>query len=414
MDVPMTTIPTPAVPTPAILPSPATAPLATAPDATAPVATAPAAVASPARNAAARRGLPPEADAARIIGVGTAVPAESYSQQDILDAFGVEDPRIRSIFLNSAIDRRHLTLPPLRPDGTRALEDQGQLLAKHKAQAVDMGVRAIEECLKRTGLDLADIGYLCCVTTTGFLTPGLSALIIRELGIDPHSSRLDVVGMGCNAGLNALNAVAGWARAHPGQPALMVCAEACSAAYVFDGTMRTSVVNSLFGDGAAAVAVLAGESDLPLPRAEGPRLLRFASYIITDALEAMRYDWDSAQDRFSFFLDPAVPYVVGAHAEIVVDRLLAGTGLRRSDIAHWLVHSGGKKVIDAVGVNLGLTRHDVRHTTSVLRDFGNLSSGSFLFSYRRLLEERAAEPGDYCVLMTMGPGSTIETALARW
>jgi len=270
VDVPMTTIPTPAVPTPAILPPPATAPDATAPDATAPVATAPAAVASPARNAAARRGLPPEADAARIIGVGTAVPAESYSQQDILDAFGVEDPRIRSIFLNSAIDRRHLTLPPLRPDGTRALEDQGQLLAKHKAQAVDMGVRAIEECLKRTGLDLADIGYLCCVTTTGFLTPGLSALIIRELGIDPHSSRLDVVGMGCNAGLNALNAVAGWARAHPGQPALMVCAEACSAAYVFDGTMRTSVVNSLFGDGAAAVAVLAGESDLPLPRAEGP------------------------------------------------------------------------------------------------------------------------------------------------
>ena len=78
------------------------------------------------------------------------------------------------------------------------------------------------------------------------------------------------------------------------------------------------------------------------------------------------------------------------------------------------MHSGGKKVIDAVGVNLGLTRHDLRHTTSVLRDYGNLSSGSFLFSYRRLLEERVTQPGDYCVLMTMGPGSTLEAALARW
>jgi polyketide synthase Type III len=106
--------------------------------------------------------------------------------------------------------------------------------------------------------------------------------------------------------------------------------------------------------------------------------------------------------------------VVGAHAERVVDDLLAGTGLRRSDIDHWLVHSGGKKVIDAVVVNLGLSRHDVRHTVSVLRDYGNVSSGSFLFSYERLLEEERARPGDLGVLMTMGPGSTIETALIRW
>ena len=122
---------------------------------------------------------------------------------------------MRSVFLNSAIDRRFLTLPPQRPDGTRAMEVQGELLAKHKAQAVDMGVRAVQECLKNTGADLSDVGYLCCVTTTGLLTPGSSALLIRDLGIDCHSSRLDVVGMGCNAGLNALNAVAGWASAHP-------------------------------------------------------------------------------------------------------------------------------------------------------------------------------------------------------
>jgi predicted naringenin-chalcone synthase len=106
--------------------------------------------------------------------------------------------------------------------------------------------------------------------------------------------------------------------------------------------------------------------------------------------------------------------VVGAHAEQVVDRLLSRAGLRRSDISHWLVHSGGKKVIDAVRINLGLTRHDVRHTTGVLRDYGNLSSGSFLFSYERLLQEEVATTGEYGVLMTMGPGSTIETALIQW
>jgi len=347
---------------------------------------------------------------ASILSVGTAVPPDSYTQKELLEIFRIQDPKVRSVFLNSAIQRRHLTLPPRAPDGTRVMEEQGALLQKHRAQGIDMGARALQECLKQSSADISDIGYLCCVTTTGFLTPGFSALLIRELGIPESCSRLDVVGMGCNAGLNAMNAVAGWARAHPGQLAVMVCVEACSAAYVFDGTMRTAVVNSLFGDGAAAVAITAGPGDT----SPGPRLLRFSSQIIVDALPAMRYDWDDDQGKFSFYLDPNVPYVVGAHAERVVDRLLAGTGLRRSDIRHWLVHSGGKKVIDSVMVNLGLSSYDVRHTVSVLRDYGNLSSGSFLFSYERFVEEGLAAPGDFGVLMTMGPGSTIETALCQW
>jgi len=347
----------------------------------------------------------------RIAGIGTAVSGEAYSQQELLDTFRITDPKVRSVFLNSAIQRRYLSLPPQTGDGTRAIEAQGDLLDKHKALAVDMGARAVEACLKNAGAAIDDIGHLCCVTSTGFLTPGLTALLIREMGIQPRCSRVDVVGMGCNAGLNALGVTSAWSAANPGQLAILLCAEACSAAYVFDSSMRTAVVNSLFGDGAAAIA-LTGD-DL-LPGAEGPRILSFASHIITDAAGAMRYDWDSAQGKFSFYLDPDIPYVVGAHAELVVGRLLAGTGLRRSDIDHWLVHSGGKKVIDALRVNLGLTRYDVRHTTGVLRDYGNLSSGSFLFSYERLLRERVTKPGDYGVLMTMGPGSSIEPALVQW
>ncbi len=364
----------------------------------------------------------------RIVGVGTATSPTSYTQEEVLEAFGITDPRIRSVFLNSAIERRNLNLPDPDSDGVRPVEPQGDLLDKHKRMALDMGAEALLNCLRRAGADLSDLRHLCCVTSTGFLTPGISALLIRELGIDRHCSRSDIVGMGCNAGLNALNVVAGWSAANPGDLAVVLCVEACSAAYAMDSTMRTAVVNSLFGDGAGAIAVRTNPAEVPLAPAgpppgapattaaapEGPGILKFASCIIPDAVDAMRYDWDRDQGRFSFYLDPLIPYVVGAHAELVVDRLLAGTGLRRSDIGHWLVHSGGKKVVDAVVVNLGLTRHDVRHTTGVLRDHGNVSSGSFLFSYERLLDEGVAAAGDYGVLMTMGPGSTIETALIRW
>ncbi|MFL6120400.1 3,5-dihydroxyphenylacetyl-CoA synthase DpgA [Actinophytocola sp.] len=372
---------------------------------------------SPTMEPAYSPGLTGSGPAAKILGIATATPPNSYSQAELIDIFGVTDERIRSVFLNSAIERRSLTLPERAPDGTMHQESQGELLRKHRSTAIDMGSRAISAVLGRTGYDLDDVGYLTCVTTTGFLTPGLSARIIAELGLSVHTSRLDVVGMGCNAGLNGLNAVAGWARAHPGRVAVMLCVEACSAAYVFDGTMRTSVVNSLFGDGAAAVAIRAvpyDEPEVAEPGVTGPEVLKFASCLIPDAIDAMRYDWDDEAGKFSFYLDRDVPYVVGAHAELIVNRLLTGTGLRRSDIAHWIVHSGGKKVIDSVAVNLGLTRHDVRHTVTVLRDYGNLSSGSFLFSLRRLLDEGVVVPGDLGVLMTMGPGSTIETALVRY
>lgn len=349
-----------------------------------------------------------------MLGVGTAVSSRAFSQQELLDAFAIADPKVRSVFLNSAIERRFLAMPLPPGDGSWVPETQAQLLDRHKALALDMGVRALRECLDGIGASLADVRHLCCVTSTGFLTPGLSALMIRELGMDRHCSRTDIVGMGCNAGLNALSVVSSWSVDHPGELAVLLCTEACSAAYVLDSTMRTAVVNSLFGDGAAALAVVGRRAAEGSGDGAQPRILKFASCLIPEALDAMRFDWDSTQNRFSFFLDPQVPYVVGAHAEIVVDRLLANTGLRRSDITHWLVHSGGKKVIDAVTVNLGLNRHDVRHTTSVLRDYGNLSSGSFLFSYERLARERLATSGDYGVMMTMGPGSTIETALIQW
>lgn len=347
---------------------------------------------------------------AMITGLGTATPPLSYSQTELLDLFGIKDKRVRSLFVNGAIDRRYLTLPPSER-GTLRAETQGELLNKHRNCAVTIGSQALRSCLTSANATTPDISFLCCVTTTGFLSPGVSALLCKELRLAQSCARLDVVGMGCNGGMNGLNAAASWARANPGKLAIMLCVEICSAGYVLDGTMRTSVVNSLFGDGAAAVALIA-----PVEHggSQGPVIEKFHSYINTNAIGAMRYDWDESQGKFSFFLDPDIPYLVGSCAGSVVEGLLCGTGLRRSDISHWLVHSGGKKVIDSIKINLGLSSHDLRHTTSVLRDFGNLSSGSFLFSYQRLLAEGKIASGDYGVMMAMGPGTTIESALLRW
>ena len=345
----------------------------------------------------------------RILSVGTANPPHVYDQAGMPDMFKVKDPRVRSLFHSSHIRTRHLYLPPPGEDGV-PIESQGALIEKHKRGSEEIGTQAILRCLGPMGLGPEDIDYFCCITTSGFLCPGVTARLMKSMGFREDCSRVDVVGMGCNAALNGLNPVAGWCRANPGKRALMLCVEVNSAAYVFDETLRTAIVNSLFGDGAAAMLLCMTNET----REGGPQILGFNSHIIPPAIGAMRFDWNSEEGKWSFFLDRDIPYVVGHHSERPVNRLLEEAGLKRRDIRHWLVHSGGKKVIDAIKYNIGLTEHDVRHTVSVLRDFGNISSASVLFSYKRLLEEGVVREGDYGVLMTMGPGSTIETALLRW
>jgi len=344
---------------------------------------------------------------ARILSIGTSNPPDSYTQADILERFAVKNPAVRALFAASHIQRRNLVLPIPDENGVPD-ENQEALLAKHRKWALKLGREAIDKALTPTGLKTSDIDYLCCISSTGFMLPGLTAMFIKHLGFRVDCQRTDVVGMGCNAGLNGLNPVAGWSVMNPGKNALMVCCEVNSALYVYDETIGTGVVNSLFGDGCAAALIRAESTDA------GPAILDFHSHIIPEAWDAMRYDWEQVHGKFSFHLARDVPYVLGVHAETPVNGLLGKHGLKRRDISHWLIHSGGKKVIDAIKYNVGITAHDVRHTIDVLREHGNLGSGSFLFSYKRLMEEGCVRRGDYGVMMTMGPGSTIETALLHW
>lgn len=353
-----------------------------------------------------------------LVGLGTAVTPRTYTQGELLDYFGITDRRVRLLFNNSAIECRHLTLPPLDADGRPQQESQSDLLRKHATVGVRIGAEAVRTCLTDAGLQLSDIDYLCCVTTTGMLAPSLSALLTAELGIDPNVGRLDVVGMGCSAGMSALRAVAGWSAGNPGKLAMMVCVEVCSAIYVVNDSIATAVVNSIFGDGAAATAIITPSTaaqafEPPERTSTAPQLLRFTGTVLPEFSDSIRFDWDDELGKYSFYLSPEVPYIVGANAQGVLDRLLEGTGLSGDDITHWVLHSGGKKVIDSVCVNLGLSRHDVRHSITTLRDYGNLSSGSFLFTYQRLQREQVCRPGEYGVMMAMGPGPTIEAALFR-
>lgn len=345
----------------------------------------------------------------RLIAIGTETPPQKCTQSQVLELFGITDKRINKIFSNSHIKSRHLCLPKPNPDGSIPDESPGELLDKHQRVALDIGQSAIKKALKKAGLTPQDIDYMAVVSTTGLLCPSLTAHYIKALGMRPDIQRIDIVGMGCNGGLNGMQPVVNFCAVHPEAIGLLLCVEVCSAMYVIDETITTAVVNSLFGDGAAAAVI----SAKPFPLVPtGPKILGFTSHIIPEAIDAIRLDFE--ETKYSLYLDKQIPYLLGLNVNTPVDNLLWRFNRKRRDIKHWIIHSGGRKVIDSLKYSLNITEHDVRYTTSILQNYGNLSSASFLFSHEKLLEEDVAQTGDSVVMITMGPGSTIECCLGEF
>lgn len=345
----------------------------------------------------------------RTIAIATATPPQKYTQAEVLERFGITNKKIEQIFSHSHIKSRHLCLPDANADGSTPHESQAELLQKHQRVALDIGQSAIGKALEKVALAPQDLDYLAVVSTTGLVCPSLSAHYIKALDMRPDIHRIDIVGMGCNAGLNGLQPVVNFCTLHPEAIGLLLCVEVCSAMYVVDESLNAAVVNSLFGDGAAA-AVISAQPLASEPTA--PRILGFESHIIPEAIDAIRLDLEDS--KYSLYLDKQIPYLLGQHVRTPVDNLLRRFGRKRRDIQHWVIHSGGRKVIDSIKYGLNISEYDVRHTSYVLQNYGNLSSASFLFSLERLLAENVAERGDAVVFMTMGPGSTIECCLGEF
>jgi 3,5-dihydroxyphenylacetyl-CoA synthase len=359
----------------------------------------------------------PRERTAVIASVGSAFPDRSYSQDEVGALLGLENRVVKKLLRSPHIQKRHLYLPEVDASTGRLVpESAADLHGKFRVGALEVGSRAIRNALGALSLSTADVGYLMCVTSSGFMVPGLSSLFSRELGFDSRLARADIVGMGCNAGLNGLNPVVQWVKNHPGRVGLLVCCEINSAMYVVDDTPRTGIVNSLFGDGvAAAVLTSAADGGSGTGSSPGtPSVVDFESFCIPEQWAAMRFDWNATAGKWSFYLDRDIPYVIGFNIREPVETLLARNGLEFSAVRHWVLHTGGGAVIDSVKLSLGLEEHDVRHTRSVLRDYGNISSGSFLVSLERLLAEGRAAAGDIGVMVTMGPGAQIETALLQF
>lgn len=379
------------------------------------------AAASAPSSAAASTAVVEVIDAApAILGVSTALPPNVIEQASIATLLKAlwgekydQSRRWRSTFeqiqRSVRIDRRYLALPV---GEYPALDSFAKTNAAWTREAPELGAAAARRALAAAGLTARDVDQLFFVTGTGIATPSLDARIVNRLGMRPDVRRTPIFGLGCAGGVAGVIRAADVLRGFPDQIAMVVSAELCSLTLQrADDSVANIIASALFGDGAAAV-VLGGARTASRGAGPIPRIAATRSVFYPDSERMM--GWEVVDSGFKIVLSPAIPELVREHLGGDVDAMLAGAGLARSAISHWIAHTGGNRVLEAIATALELPPGALERSWRLLAATGNLSSASVLFVLRDLLEARVAGPGDYAVMLAMGPGFCAELALLRW
>lgn len=339
----------------------------------------------------------------QIISVGTAAPKSKYTQSEIAKLFNIQDEKSLRFFQHEHIKTRHLC-----SFNKEAEKNNSELIQKFKKNAVELSTEAILKALNKAQLSHTSIDYICCVTSTGFIVPSLSLLISEKINLNSSCRRTDLVGMGCSAGINGLETVDNWCTNNPTKYALLVCCEISSAAYTDEQSEENALVNSLFGDGVAAVILNSGVNLVG-----APSIIKYSSYRVGKTLENLKYNWNQEKNLNQFYVSKETPKILGTNIKAAISQAL-GQDYSVDQINHWVLHTGGAAILDNIVLALGIESTKIKNTREVLQKYGNLSSGSFLFSYELLLNEEIINKDDLGIMITMGPGLVIEIALIKW
>jgi 3,5-dihydroxyphenylacetyl-CoA synthase len=341
----------------------------------------------------------------RIVSIGKANPPFRLSQEESFSAAGYRSERIRKIFLNSDIDYRHFYL-----DGEpNRAESSDQLNDRYRRGAVNLGCRAITDCLAAAGTTVRDVDFMAVCTCTGYVCPDLSSLLIAHMGFRDDVQRASIVGLGCAGAVPTLQRATDFVRAHPGRTALVLAVEICSACYFIDNTLETVVGNAICADGAAAFLLAGGEQ---AGSGRHPRIVDFETFL--DPSQIARVGLGHREGKLRIVLGAEVQHLAGPMIETALTRLLSRRRLSMADIRFWAVHPGGRRVVDNVQKHFGLTDAQLRFSRTVLRNYGNMSSPTVMFVLEEVVRDGDPQPGDRGVMIALGPGMAAEVALLQW
>jgi alkylresorcinol/alkylpyrone synthase len=343
---------------------------------------------------------------AALVSLATSVPPHTFLQKDVLtaawDVFGGRFPdydRFASIFANTGIVKRHGVKPfewYLEPRGWP--ERTAAFLEGAEALYAEVAGKA----LANAGLAASDIDTVVTVCSTGIATPSLEARVARRMGFRSDVARVPVFGLGCAGGASGLSIASRLAQARPGSNVLMVAVELCSLALRHDELTKANIIAvSLFGDGAAAVILRAGDGG-------ATRIEHSGEHLWPDTLDIM--GWSVDPQGFGVIMRRTIPEFVTQNLKPALTQILGRMQLTLDDIDQFICHPGGARVIQALETTLALDQGTLEHERQVIAEFGNMSAPTVLFILERA---RAKGLPARSLLTALGPGFTASCVSLR-
>ncbi len=335
----------------------------------------------------------------RLCGLATAVPPFKLHQEDIMGRAaellpGVETTtlsRMLPVYENAGVQTRYSCVPADWYEKPHSWSEKNRL---YLSNALLLLERAVTGAAAEAQISLSEIGAIVAVSSTGFATPSIDALLVEKLDLQRNVERSPLFGLGCAGGVQGLARAATIAQADPDKTVLLVVVELCGLTFRRDDNSSANIVaTALFGDGAAAALLRAGEN--------GPRLEFSGEFSWPNSLEIM--GWRVEDDGLGVVFSRDIPSLTRQEFGDVARSFLEAKGLRLDDIDQFVCHPGGAKVLEALEVAFQLQQGGLAASRQVLQDYGNMSAVTVFFVLDQLLKEKAS--GRY-LLSSLGPGFT--------
>lgn len=316
----------------------------------------------------------------RIAGTGSYLPEKVLSNHDLEKVVDTSDDWIVS---RTGIRERHVA-------------------ADHETTS-DLAFHASRRAIEMAGVDAQEIDLIIVATTTpDMVFPSTACILQDKLGIRSGGAAFDLQAV-CGGFVYALTVADQFIRNGSAKCALVVGAEIFSR--ILDWNDRTTCV--LFGDGAGAVIVKAGDA----PGILSTHLHADGSYRGMLGVSASISGGKIQGNPFVEMDGGAVFKFAVKVLDEIVEETLEKNGLAKSDI-NWLVpHQANTRIIQATAKKLGMSMDNVVVTVD---KHGNTSAASIPLALDTAVRDGRIQTGELVLMEGVGGGFTWGSVLVRW
>lgn len=328
-----------------------------------------------------------------------ALPNYEVSKVDaLLDFLELEENRkLKILFRKSGIKKRHFFV-------NFDNEELNQTM-------MEVCLEASKKLFDNHEIDPKEVDcIITCFNSAEIQLPGLSSRLFKNIGFKKEISHYPLVGLGCGAFTGAVDLARKLLKSEDIRNVMVVCCESHSPFFkenldLDDNGKLTAL--TIFGDGASAAII--SKNDI-----EG----KMAAEII-DTKVATHYSESMTMENNRAYLDKMLFKNITPHVNSLVNSLLEDNGLSTTQVNHWVMHSGGKKILNGVRDLFGLSDTQMAPSMQCYQEYGNLSCASVPIALNRLYtlnkqEKYTIESGDYGVILGFGSGFYLGANLVKF